>query len=90
MPQKMKKLDSTPLQAFLEAELVAGAKIVEGTSNPNWGTMKRLIILDAPFRTTAWVQHGNLTFRDINDPHYWRAEVEDPATNELVACRFAS
>ena len=84
----MKPLDSSALQAVLMAEIDAGAKIVEGTSAPNWGTLKRLIILDAPFRTSAWEEHGGLTFRDINDPHYWRAEVEDPATHELLACRF--
>jgi len=86
----MKLLKSSTLQIFLEAELNAGAKIVEGTSNPNWGTLKRLIILDAPFRTTVWKQHPSLTFRDINDPHYWLAEIEDIATGELVACRFSS
>jgi len=86
----MKALDSTALQTFLDAELGAGAKIVEGTANPNWGTLKRLIILDAPFRTAAWQEHSELTFRDTNDPHYWRAEVEDAKTCELVACRFSS
>lgn len=85
----MKRLDSTTLQAFLEAELDAGAKIVEGTSSLHWGAMKRLIILDAPFRTTAWRNQSNLNFREINDPHYWLAEVEDSATNEFVACRFS-
>jgi hypothetical protein len=84
----MKPLDSHALQAVLRAELDAGAKIVEGTSAPSWGTMRRLIILDAPFRTSAWKGHGGLTFREINDPHYWQAEVEDPATHELLACRF--
>lgn len=76
------------MQTVLIAELDAGAKIVEGTFNPNWGKLKRLIILDAPFRTTAWKEHGSLTFRDINDPHYWKAEVEDSGTHELLACRF--
>ena len=84
----MKPLDSPALQAVLMAELDAGAKIVEGTSSPNWGTMKRLIILDAPFRTSSWKEHGGLTFRAINDPHYWQAEIEDSATLELLACRF--
>ena len=70
------------------AEINAGAKIVEGTSVPNWGALQRLIILDAPFRTTAWKEHAGLTFRDINDPHYWQAEVEDKLTHELLACRF--
>ena len=84
----MKPLDSHALQSVLIEELYAGAKIVEGTSNPNWGTLKRLIILDAPFRTTAWKEHSSLTFREINDPHYWKAEVEDSASHELLACRF--
>jgi hypothetical protein len=86
----MKTLKSAALQTFLDAELGAGAKIVEGTANPNWGKLTRLIILDAPFRTTTWQAHSELTFRDINDPHYWRAEVEDVETCELVACRFSS
>jgi hypothetical protein len=84
----MKPYDSTALQAVWMAEIDAGAKNVEGTSAPNWGTLKRLIILDAPFRTSAWKRHEGLTFRDINDPHYWRAEVEDSGTHGLLACRF--
>ncbi len=84
----MKPFASAALQSFLEAELRAGAKIVEETSAPNWGDLKRLIILDSPFKTESWKQQAKLIFRDLHDPHYWHSEVEDSATKECVACRF--
>lgn len=86
----MKPLDSPALQSFLDAELRAGASIVDGSLSPSWGAMKRLVILDAPFRTLDWQKHPELAHRDINDPHYWKAEVEDISTGELVAYSFDS
>lgn len=62
---------------------------MESSTEPNWGKMKRLIILDAPFRTTPWRAYAELEFREVNMSHYWKSEVEDIVTHELVACRFA-
>lgn len=81
---------SEPLQRFLEAELAAGNKIVDGSSSPGWGQLTRLVILDQPFRSKGWEGEAQLAFREINDPHYWKAEVEDVGTAELVACRFGT
>ena len=84
----MKSMESAPLQRFLEAELSAGNRVVDG-GPLQWGSLKRLVILGSPFLTRAWENDATLTFREINDPHYWKAEVEDAAAGEMVACRFA-
>jgi hypothetical protein len=85
----MKPLESGPLQRFLAAELSAGNRIVEGGSL-QWGNLKRLIILATPFLSRGKEDEVPLVFREINDPHYWKAEVEDPNTGEMVACKFGS
>jgi hypothetical protein len=85
----MKLLESGPLQRFLEAELSAGNRVVED-SLAQWGELKRVIILGSPFLSRGRVDEGSLSFREINDPHYWKAEVEDSHTKELVACGFGS
>ncbi|WP_035606976.1 hypothetical protein [Haloferula sp. BvORR071] len=83
----MKPLESAPLQRFLEAELSAGNCVVDGGAL-EWGKLRRLVILAGPFVSRAWEREAILIFREINDPHYWKAEVEDSSTGEVVACRF--
>ena len=86
----MAPMTSEPLQRLLEAELAAGNEIVEDSSGLGWGKLTRLVILDQPFRSKGWEGEPQLAFREINDPHYWKEEVEDVATEELVACRFGA
>ena len=82
-------MESGPLQRFLEAELSAGNRIVEG-GTLQWGSLKRLIILGSPFLSRGKEDEEPLVFREINDPRYWKAELEDPDTGEMVACKFGS
>ena len=78
--------DSPRLEEILQAELVAGNRVVE--DGPGWGQMARLVLLAGPFRTPRPGMESGLDFRAVNDPHYWLAEIEDPATREVLACRF--
>lgn len=77
---------SETLNAVLHAELAAGNRVAE--DGPGWGSMKRLVILQEPFHTTLQLLPGSLSYREVNDPHYWKAEIVDRATMELLACRF--
>lgn len=78
---------SPALNALLALELAAGNQIVE--DGPGWGEMQRLMLLKLPFQTPTDDLANSVVFRAVNDPHYWLAEVEDLATRELLACRFA-
>jgi hypothetical protein len=50
--------------------------------------MTRLVILGEPFKTEPISPPAGLEYHDVSDPHYWKAEVHDPRTRELLACRF--
>ena len=76
---------SAGLQAILEAELREGNSIAEtGT----WGEIPILILLARPFRSPRPEPDTGLVFREVRDPHYWLAEIHDPQSREMLACRF--
>jgi len=78
--------ESSRLNELLAAELAAGNSVAE--EGPGWDALVRLVILGGPFRTPRPAEGSGLEFREVRDPHYWLAEVEDPATREMLACRF--
>jgi hypothetical protein len=74
------------LNELLNQELALGNRIVDG--GPGWGQAIRLIILHLPFRTSLVELAEPLMVREVNDPHYWKTEIEDTTTKEMLACRF--
>lgn len=82
----MSEFKSPGLNAFLERELAAGNSIAE---RGKWGDID-MVFLALPFRTPPPSASTGLLFRDVNDPHYWLAEVFSSATKEVLACRYAS
>lgn len=73
------------LQSILEAELMAGNTVVEVSCWPPKCTL--LVILGHEFKTTVHVS-DNVTFHEINDPHYWKAEYRYGGGTEVLACKF--
>jgi hypothetical protein len=47
-----------------------------------------MVLLGEPFRTPRPEIRSGLEYHEVGDPHYWLAEVADPATREVLACRF--
>ena len=82
----MSPFRSQSLNELLSQELTLGNRIVD--DGPGWGSMKRLVILQNSFRTPLSTISANLSYREVNDPHYWKAEVIDSVTMEMLACRF--
>ncbi|MEL4181527.1 hypothetical protein [Roseateles sp. PN1] len=70
------------LQAILRAELQAGNAISESWSE--WGLG---VLLRDPFHQTHY-HSGRIEYRDLNDPHYWKAEYSCPELKQIVGCRF--
>lgn len=82
----MNEFRSAGLCDFLQREILAGNSIVE---RGKWGDIE-MVFLALPFRTPPPGSNSGLAFRDINDPHYWLAEVMDESTREVLACRYAT
>ncbi|MFT3883460.1 MAG: hypothetical protein QM703_27895 [Gemmatales bacterium] len=77
---------SEPLNQLLTQELTLGNRIVE--DGPGWGQATRLVMLHLPFRSSLSELSPSLVVREVNDPHYWKSEIEDISTKELLVCRF--
>jgi hypothetical protein len=76
------------LREVLEAELAAGNRIQEEWAG-NWPLEQcRVILLKMPFQAPIRKDMNSIEFRNVNDPHYWKAEYYDAANNEFLACGF--
>jgi len=78
------------LKMILDKELEAGNKITE-TWHGDW-TYKDIsaISLKDPFKTRIQRNLDDIVFRNINDPHYWKAEYFDSKNKLLLVCGFGS
>ena len=74
-----------PLAALLQAELDAGNRVVE--TSTQWPTPLS-IWLARPFLCPPAKLPEGVTYRDVNDPHYWKAEYVHEPTRHMLACRF--
>lgn len=81
----MNEFRSPGLNELLKRELAAGNQIAE---RGKWGEID-ILFLALPFRTSQPDPSTGLLYVDVNDPHYWLAEVQSPATKETLACRYA-
>jgi hypothetical protein len=79
------------LKTILEMELKAGNKIVETYESkdskfpmPN----ATMIFLGQSFITPIQENLPNIEFRNINDPHYWKAEYFDKENIQFLCCGF--
>ena len=75
------------LRELLAAELAANNLVVEcraGLYAPD----AVLILLSGPFRTTPSSLPAGVEYREVNDPHWWKAEYFHGPTKHCVACRY--
>lgn len=74
-----------PLQTILDAELVAGNRIVEVTAWPP--KCELLVILARNFLSKSTLA-ADVSFHEIDDSHYWKAEFRYKGGVQVLACRF--
>lgn len=74
-----------PLQEILDAELRRGNVVVEVADWPP--TCHLLVILKRSFHKTYDVQE-DVTYRDVEDRHYWKAEYSYKNGFQCLACGF--
>jgi hypothetical protein len=71
------------LRRILELELAAGNSVVE-----TWSGFGNGVLLAEPFKRKHSFSSATLEYREVDDPHYWRAEYRVRGLDEFVACRF--
>jgi hypothetical protein len=75
------------LRVLLDAELAAGNAIVETFKGwPLDGSI--FVMLGSPFRCRPASLPEGVTFREINDPHWWKASYQHEPSQHCLACRF--
>jgi hypothetical protein len=76
------RFTSAALNEVLATELAAGNRVLDG--GEPWGQYVLLVRLALPFRSTSFP--AGLVYREVNDPHYWQAELVDERTKEMLVC----
>lgn len=78
---------SPDMRRVLEAELAAGNAVEEYRSGL-YGPDAVLVLLAKAFRTPPPALPPGAEYREVNDPHWWKAEYYWSATKHCIACRF--
>lgn len=73
------------LRQILDAELAAGNEIVE--TGGGWPDVDSIFVrLRDQFRTRPDPVPAELTYAELNDPHWWRAEYSSRSPRHVLAC----
>jgi hypothetical protein len=75
------------LRGILDAELAAGNTIAEASRGVGKPTAVH-IALRRPFLTQQPSLPLGVTYREINDPHWWKAEYEHAGSGDRLVCRY--
>ncbi len=76
------------LNEILQLELKAGNKIDE-TYEGDWPSPNSIMIfLEKPFITPILRNLQDISFNNVNDPHYWKAEYVDLNNKMWLCCKF--
>ena len=81
---------SFEMKEILEEELKAGNEIVETYQGgfTNTSSEHIFIFLKYPFKVKIQNNLKGITYREINDIHYWKAEYTDEKNHQTLACNF--
>ncbi len=75
------------LAELLAAELKAGNQIFETGSG--WPRPESVLVsLTKHFLVKHSPLPAGVVFREINDPHWWKAEYEHEPSGQMLICRF--
>ena len=75
------------LRVLLEDELSSGNRVVE--THYGWPEKDSIVVLlERPFTRKPDPLPDGVVFREVNDPHWWKAEYEHQGTRHILACRY--
>lgn len=77
---------SNDLQEILDYEISLGNSITETWKG--WPYDRYVVGLQRPFNIDKNTLKENLEYRRVNDPHYWKAEIFDKRTKDMLICGF--
>lgn len=77
------------LRRVLETEWALGNRVVETGRGWPYGGTSILVLLERPFLGSYAPPPEGLELVEVNDPHYWKAELRCARTGETLACPFA-
>ncbi|MCH5349213.1 MAG: hypothetical protein J1E40_07810 [Oscillospiraceae bacterium] len=81
---------SPQLKLILNDELKSGNIIREtyqgGFSNAPEDHI--FVFLEHPFKSAIRENISGIVYREINDPHYWKAEYDDEENHQTLACSY--
>lgn len=76
---------SKEMKHILQSELEAGNRVQE--TYRGWVSEDHIFVfLEYPFRSQY--QFPGIQYRDVDDPHYWKAEYDDARNHQTIACDF--
>ena len=79
---------SSEMKQILNAEIEAGNEIIE-TSHGGFSETSDdhiFVFLKYPFKSQYDI--SGICYREINDPHYWKAEYDDDINHQTIACNY--
>jgi len=81
---------SIEMKEILENELEAGNEIIETWRGrfTNDSNDHIYIFLKYPFKAKIQYNLKGITYIEINDRHYWKAQYTDEENRETIACKF--
>ena len=75
------------LRDIVDSEIKAGNEIVE--THAGWPHETSIFVnLRKPFLTKPGKLPSGVVFREVNDPHWWKAEYFHEPSGHILACRF--
>lgn len=81
--KNMVKLLKQPLLNILQEELSLGNEIEEVFSD-----QILYVILGKPFKSHIRTNLQNISYNEVNDPHFWKAEYFDRKNWHILACKY--
>src|SRR5262245_22493946 len=75
------------LREIMELEIEAGNEVVE--THAGWPNAASIFVsLRRPFLVKPHTLPSGVVFREVNDPHWWKAEYFHEPSAHILACRF--
>lgn len=86
-PKKQIENFNKVLKEILDEEIRLGNRIFEVSEGwPKETTI--MIVLEKEFLSPVARNLEGIEYRELNDPHYWKAEYYDKYTGHILACKF--
>ena len=79
---------SSEMKQILNAEIEAGNEIIETSLGGFSETSNNHIFVFLRYPFKGQYDISGICYREINDPHYWKAEYDDDINHQTIACNY--